>query len=219
MSSRWWYPSPFDRMEELSFKPVPEGWIFRPPKPWLFGPGHHYPWLFGSGHHYLINEVQKSELSVHLRQMLRVFERATMIIVIVGVAIVVPLAPVLNEHPVMSFAGLVVGTVATAFVVGHLAVTHMYRAVQPLMAGLQPTTQRSTQGNLEGLLAIYSRGRLEHHCLSSLVMFAVVASLASRHISSGWNLFSLLGLLGAILLGPQTIYWFLLYIAKVRSER
>jgi len=220
MSSRWWYPSPFDRMEELSFKPVPEGWIFRPPKPWLFGPGHHYPWLFGPGPHYLINEVQKSELSAHLRKMLRVSERGMMITIIVGVAIVVPLAPVLNEHPVMSFAGLVVGTVATAFVVGHLAVTHMYRAVQPLMAGLQPTTQRSTQGNLEGLLAIYSRGRLAYHCLSSLVMFAVVASLSSRiFLSSGWNLSSLLGLFGAIMLGSGTIYWFLLYIAKVRSER
>jgi hypothetical protein len=209
MSSRWWYPSPFDRMEELSFKPIPEGWIFRPPKPWLFGPGHHY----------LINEVQKSELSIHLRQMLRVFERGIMIIVIVGVAIVVPLAPVLNEHPAMSFAGLVVGAVAAGFVAGHLAVTHMYRAVQPLMAGLQPTTQRSTQGILDGQLAVYSRGRLGYHCLSSLVMFAVVASLSSRHISSGWNLFSLLGLFGTIMLGSGTIYWFVLYIAKVKSER
>ena len=209
MSSRWWYLSPFDRMEELSFKPVPEGWIFQPPKPWPFSPGRHY----------LINEVQKSELSVHLRQMRRALERASIIIIAVSVAIVVPLAPVLNEHPVMSFAGLVVGTLAAVFVVGHLAVTHMSRAAQPLMAGLQPTTQRSTQGFLEGQLAIYSSGRLAYRCLSSLVMFAVVASLSSRHISSGWNLLALVGLFGAIMLGSGTIYWFVLYIAKVRLER
>src|SRR5262249_25146651 len=147
MSSRWWYPSPFDRMEELAFKPVPEGWIFRPPKPWPFSPWRHY----------LVNEVQKSELSVHLRQGRRVLQRAMaiMIIVIVMVAMVVPVPPLINEHPVITFAGLLVGGAAAAFVVAHLAATHMYRAVQPLMAGLQPTTQRSTQGNLEGLLAIY----------------------------------------------------------------
>src|SRR5215471_3077849 len=205
MSSRWWYLSPFDRMEELSFKPVPEGWIFQPPKPWPFSPGRHY----------LINEVQKSELSVHLRQMRRALERASIIIIAVSVAIVVPLAPVLNEHPVMSFAGLVVGTLAAVFVVGHLAVTHMYRAAQPLIAGLQPTTQRSTQGFLEGELAIYSRGRLAYRCLKSLAMFAVVLSLSFR-TSSFWYLLSLFG---TIVLGSGTIHWFLLYIAKVRSER
>ena len=127
-----------------------------------------------------------------------------------------PVALVLNEkHPVMTFAGLVVGAAATGFVVIHLAVTHMYRAVHPLMAGLQPTTQRSTQGFLETQLAIHSRVRLAYHCLSSLVMFAVVASLTSR-ISSGWQVLSLLG---AIILGSGTVYWLLLYIAKVRSER
>jgi len=127
----------------------------------------------------------------------------------------VPLAPVLNEHPVMSFAGLVVGTLAAGFVVGHLAVTHMYRATQPLIAGLQPTTQRSTQGFLEGELAIYSRGRLAYRCLKSLAMFAVVLSLSFR-TSSFWYLLSLFG---TIVLGSGTIHWFLLYIAKVRSER
>jgi hypothetical protein len=54
-------------------------------------------------------------------------------------------------------------------------------------------------------------------------MFAVLALLSSRHISSdissGWNLLSLFDLLVAILLGSGTIYCFILYIAKVRSER
>jgi hypothetical protein len=69
-------------------------------------------------------------------------------------------------------------------------------------------------------LAIHSRGRLAYDCLKSLVIFAVVVSLSSRiFLSSGWNLFSLLGLLGAIMLGSGTIYLFVLCIAKVRSER
>ena len=204
MTSRWWCPSPFDRMHERAFKRVPEGWIFRAPNPWLFGPRRHY----------LIDQAQKSELSIHLRQVYRVVERALIIIV----AIAVPVALVLNDnHPVMTFPGLVVGAAAIGFVVIHLAVTHMYRAVQPLMAALQPTTQRSTQGFLETQLAIHSRGRLAYYCLSSLVLFAVVLfALLSSRIWSGGNL---LWLVSAIILGSAPVYWFLLYIAKVRSER
>jgi hypothetical protein len=111
MTSRWWRPSPFDRMHELAFKRVPEGWIFRAPNPWIFGPGRHY----------LIDEAQKSELSPHLRQIYRVGQRT----IIILVAIAVPLALVLNDkYPVMTFTGLVVGAAATAFVVMHLAVAH-----------------------------------------------------------------------------------------------
>jgi hypothetical protein len=190
-------------MDELSFKRVPEGWIFRAPNPWLFGPGRHY----------LIDQAQKSELSTQLRQMYRVFDRALIIIVAVLVAITLPVAPLINEHPVIILAGLIVGAAVPAFVVAHVAVTHMYRAVEPLMAGLRPTTQRSTQGILEGQLAIHSRGRLAYYFLSSLVLFAVLVWLSSR---SGWNALSLLG---AIVLGSGTVYWLLIYVAKVRSER
>jgi hypothetical protein len=204
MTAHWWCPSSFDRMDELSFKRVPEGWIFRAPNPWLFGPGRHY----------LVDQTQKSELSTHLRQMYRVLDRALMIIVAVFVAIMVPVAPLIDEHPIIILAGLLGGGAATAFVVAHLVVTHVCRVVQPLLAGLQPTTQRSTQGMLESQLAIHSRGRLAYYCLSSLVLFAALASLSSR-ISSGWNPF---WLLGTILFGSGTVYWSLLLIAKIRSE-
>lgn len=205
MISPWWCPSAFDRMDELSFKSVPEGWIFRAPTPWLFGPGRHY----------LIDQAQKCELSGHLRRMYRVLDRALIIIVAVLVTVMVPVVPLINERPVIVLAGLLIGAAATAFVVAHLAATHMYRAVQPLIAGLQPTTQRSTQGILGRQLAIHSRGRLAYYCLSSLVLFSVLAWLSSG-LSSGWHLFSLLGV---ILLGSGAVYWSLLYVAKVRSER
>jgi len=56
MSSRWWFP--FDGMEEMSFKRVPEGWVYRAPN----------PWLFGRGRYYLLNEKQKSEVAGHHRR-------------------------------------------------------------------------------------------------------------------------------------------------------
>jgi hypothetical protein len=46
-------------------------------------------------------------------------------------------------------------------------------------------------------------------------LFSVLAWLSSG-LSSGWHLFSLLGV---ILLGSGAVYWSLLYVAKVRSER
>jgi hypothetical protein len=46
---------PEDRavLESISFKPVPGGFVYRAPRPWLFGPTRHY----------LISESQKAEIS------------------------------------------------------------------------------------------------------------------------------------------------------------
>ena len=55
MSSRWWFP--FDGMEEMSFKRVPEGWVYRVPN----------PWLLGRSRYYLVSEKQKSEIAGHHR--------------------------------------------------------------------------------------------------------------------------------------------------------
>ena len=57
MSSRWWFP--FDGMEEMSFKRVPEGWVYRVPN----------PWLVGRSRYYLVSEKQKSEIAGHHRRM------------------------------------------------------------------------------------------------------------------------------------------------------
>jgi hypothetical protein len=57
MSSRWWFP--FDGMEEMSFKRVPEGWVYRVPN----------PWLLGRSRYYLVSEKQKSEIAGHHRRM------------------------------------------------------------------------------------------------------------------------------------------------------
>src|SRR5262249_19282971 len=40
MSRHWW--NPFDGMEELTFRPVEGGFLYRAPSPWVFGRYRHY---------------------------------------------------------------------------------------------------------------------------------------------------------------------------------
>ena len=51
MSRHWW--NPFDGMEELTFRPVEGGFLYRAPS----------PWLFGRYRHYFVNTEQKATLA------------------------------------------------------------------------------------------------------------------------------------------------------------
>jgi hypothetical protein len=72
VTDRSWLP--FTGMEELPFKRVPEGWVYRAPNPWLLGPAH-----------YLLNDVQKSEVAGHLRRAWRFTFLTIIVIVAAGV--------------------------------------------------------------------------------------------------------------------------------------
>jgi hypothetical protein len=193
--SRWW--SPFDGIEEMSFKRVPEGWVYAAPK----------PWVFGSGRYYLLSESQKAEIASQLRRVWRVLLAA--IIVVVAVAVPISL-PRFDEHPV---AGLALAMLA-GLVIGLLSNTYLCRAIRPIVAGLQPTTQRITQGEvLKTQVAVFSRGKLMFFGLLSLAMFAL-ASFRPLLTEVAWDATSIWG---AFLFGACTIYWFALYVAKRRQ--
>jgi hypothetical protein len=197
MSSRWWFP--FDGMEELSFKRVPEGWVYRVPN----------PWLLGRSRHYLVSEKQKSDIAGHHRRM--------WLFLLLGVAVIAAVGAPLtfvgfNEQQVVlslaaaALLGLIVGFAANAW---------LCRTIRPIIADLTPTTQRITQSEvLNTQIAVFSRGYLLFFGSLSLLLFALIA-LQPLLTSAGWDARSLCG---ALLFGAGTIYWFALYIAKCRQS-
>ena len=197
MSSRWWFP--FDGMEEMSFKRVPEGWVYRVPN----------PWLLGRSRYYLVSEKQKSEIAGHHRRMWLFLLLGITVIAAVGAPLT--LAGFDEQQVVLSLAtaallGLIVGFVANAW---------LYRTIRPVIAGLPPTTQRITQSEvLNTQIAVFSRGYLLFFGSLSLLLFALIA-LQPLLTSAGWDTRSLFG---ALLFGAGTIYWFALYIAKRRQS-
>ena len=197
MSSRWWFP--FDGMEEMSFKRVPEGWVYRVPN----------PWLLGRSRYYLVSEKQKSEIAGHHRRMWLFLLLGIAVIAAVGAPLT--LARFDERQVVVSLAtaalvGLIVGFVANAW---------LCRTIRPIIADLTPTTQRITQSEvLNTQIAVFSRGYLLFFGSLSLLLFALIA-LQPLLTSAGWDARSLCG---AMLFGAGTIYWFALYIAKRRQS-
>ena len=197
MSSRWWFP--FDGMEEMSFKRVPEGWVYRVPN----------PWLLGRSRYYLVSEKQKSEIAGHHRRMWLFLLLGIAVIAAVGAPLT--LAGFDEQQVVLSLAtaallGLIVGFVANAW---------LCRTIRPIIADLPPTTQRITQSEvLNTQIAVFSRGYMLFFGSLSLLLFALIA-LQPLLTSAGWDARSLCG---ALLFGAGTIYWFALYIAKRRQS-
>lgn len=197
MSSRWWFP--FDGMEEMSFKRVPEGWVYRVPN----------PWLLGRSRYYLVSEKQKSEIAGHHRRMWLFLLLGIAVIAAVGAPLT--LAGFDEQQVVLSLAtaallGLIVGFVANAW---------LCRTIRPIIADLTPTTQRITQSEvLNTQIAVFSRGYLLFFGSLSLLLFALIA-LQPLLTSAGWDARSLCD---AMLFGAGTIYWFALYIAKRRQS-
>ena len=197
MSSRWWFP--FDGMEKMSFKRVPEGWVYRAPN----------PWLLGRSRYYLVSEKQKSEIAGHHRRMWLFLLLGIAVIAAVGAPLT--LAGFDEEQVVLSLAtaallGLIVGFVANAW---------LWRTIRPIIADLPPTTQRIAQSEvLNTQIAVFSRGYLLFFGSLSLLLLALIA-LQPLLRSAGWDARSLCG---ALLFGAGTIYWFALYIAKRRQS-
>jgi hypothetical protein len=186
-------------MEEMSFKRVPEGWVYRAPN----------PWLLGRSRYYLVSEKQKSEIAGHHRRMWLFLLLGIAVIAAVGAPLT--LAGFDEQQVVLSLAtaallGLIVGFVANAW---------LCRTIRPIIADLTPTTQRITQSEvLNTQIAVFSRGYLLFFGSLSLLLFALIA-LQPLLTSAGWDARSLCG---AMLFGAGTIYWFALYIAKRRQS-
>jgi hypothetical protein len=182
-------------MEEMSFKRTSAGgWIYRAPNPWLVGPGRHY----------LVNDEQKSKVAAHQRRTWRILFWAILATVAVGVPLAMPWA---DQHTLAA----TVGSVLVGAAVGLACNAYLARKIRPFIAGLAPTNERITQGDVfKTQIAVFSRGYLVFFAVLSLALLVLVASRPLL-TAAGWDMTSLIGI---VLFGFGTIYWSALYVAK-----
>lgn len=197
MNDRGWFP--FAGMEELSFKRVPEGWVYRAPN----------PWLVGRARHYLLDEAQKSEVAGHLRRAWRLTLLGIVAVVAAGVPLTTSKFDAGHGLAVLAayaLAGVVVGMIANA---------SLCRAVRPIVAGLPPTAPPITRSDaIKIQIAAFPRKHLLVLALLSSAMFAL-AVLPPLLTADGWDPWSVCG---AVLFGAGAAYWLTLYLAKRRRS-
>jgi hypothetical protein len=191
MNNRWWFP--FRDMEQIAFKRVPEGYVYRAPN----------PWLIGRSRYYVVNAEQKAELSACHRQMWRHLFWA----IVIGAGVAVPVAaPRFEEHSVVTL-GI---SVLIGLVIGFAVNLHLAGKVRPLLAGLTPTAERITQSDaFKTQVAVFSRGYLIGFALLSFALF--VLTMLAPLTGARWDFTTLIG---APLFGFGAIYWLVLYVAK-----
>jgi len=196
MAHHWWHP--LDGMQELSFKPVAGGCLYRAPSPWLFGPARHY----------VVSKEQKATLALHHRTMLRL---AFWLIVMMG-ALAVPLAGLFLPTQSLAFIG---ASMLIGLAIGLSLNAWLVHKVKPIIAGLTPSAERITQRQMFGTQAsTFSRRYVLGFAALSFVMLALSAA---RPIfdPAGRDLIAIIGI---GLFGLATIYWCALYLAQCRRE-
>jgi hypothetical protein len=189
-------------MEELTFRPVEGGFLYRAPS----------PWLFGRYRHYFVNTEQKATLaSAHRTTMRQIFWT-----IVVGAVAFAPIAGVfLPSHSnaqqlaylgVAALIGLAIGLTLNAL---------LLLRVKPIIATLTLSSERITQRDMFGTQATtFSRGYVLGFAALSFVMLALSAA---RPIfdPAGRDLIAVIGI---ALFGFTTIYWCAVYIAKCWRE-
>jgi len=189
-----WYP--FDRMAELVFKPVADGYLYRAPS----------LWLFTRGPHFRVTEAQKAELIVCHRTMLR----ALFWLIVIGGALGGPLAAAgLHGHgwKMLALCGLV------GLAIGYAANVWLVRKVRPMLTQLAPTDERITRGErFKRQVAVFSPRFVIAFGLLSLALTALEV-LRGIYGPDGWDL---IAVFGTALFGACTIYWAVLYAMKRR---
>jgi hypothetical protein len=199
MSRQWW--NPFDGMEELTFRPVDGGFLYRAPN----------RWVFGRYRHYFANADQKAALASAHRTMMR----QTFWTIIIGAAFCAPIAGVfLPSHSnaqqlaylgVSALIGLAIGLTLNFL---------LLQKVNPIIATLTPSNDRITRRDTFAQTTTFSRGYVLCFTVLSFVMLALSAA---RPIFDPAGR-DLIAVIGTTLFGFCTVYWCAIYIAKWRRE-
>jgi hypothetical protein len=189
-------------MEELTFRPVEGGFLYRAPNPWLFG---HYQ-------HYFVNAEQKATLaSAHRTMMLQLFWS-----IVIGAAACAPIAGVFlhSESNAQQLAYL--GAAAlVGLAIGLTLNALLLHKIRPIIDTLTPSSERITQRDMFGAQATtFSRRYVLGFAALS---FAMLALSAARPIFDPAGR-DLIAIIGVTLFGFTTIYWCAVYIAKCWRE-
>ena len=155
-----------DRAVEAAFKPVPGGYEFRRPN----------PWLFGFWRTYLVNDAQKEALAAFVRQRQRLILGLLAIYLLLGFAVTIAFERSGGPPDLSPAQFLAVVLAALAGMLLLALVPHIYlmRKVEPLLAQLQRTDEQATlHQQLFGVAAVISP---VHLALGGLGGFLVAAS-------------------------------------------
>jgi hypothetical protein len=205
--------SSFDRAVKASFKPVPGGYEFRRPNPWLFG-------LWRT---YLVNEAQKEVLAAYVRQRQRLILGLLAIYLLIAFAATVAIQA-LGGPPDLSTAEFL--TIVAVAMLGMLVlalVPHIYlmRKIEPLLAELPRTDEQATfHQQLFGVAAVISPVHLALGGLGGFLITASnlksIADMLAQGATGSELLWSVIGLLIGVLLASYFAY---LAILRRRLKR
>jgi hypothetical protein len=196
MATHWWHP--LDGMQELSFKPVTGGYLYRAPSPWLFGPAPHY----------IVTEEQKAALAIQHRAMLR---QAFWLIVVMG-ALAAPLAGLFLPTQGIPF---IAASMLIGLAIGLFLNALLVRNIKPILAGLTPSAERITRLDMFGKQAeTFSRRYVLSFAALSFVMLALSAARpifdpAGRDV---------IAIVGVAIFALATVYWCALLVAQCWRE-
>jgi hypothetical protein len=205
------------QIEAMLFKPVPGGFIYRAPN----------PWIFGRANHYIVNEQQKAEL-LGMLVAPRPLLRLTFIVAGVllwGVAMgTVGWAISGHEDPAVGDAVImIVMTFAALFLVLHLALRRKLGRMQPILVAATHTTAAITSGEISAAInkTTSFKTAVVVVAMSAFGCGAQMFSLVirnSRHplfsdVQSDLSVFLL------ILCAVMMVRYFTLAIGKVRQTR
>lgn len=127
-----------DSREAIWFKPVPEGYVFRAPN----------PWVFGRGKYFLVTEAQKAQLLSVLaaRSQSRTLTIFLLCFTAMFSATLAALAFFAGDtlHSLGIFLVTIVITLGSMYAALLITAAPTARRVQPLLADLSPTDQRIT---------------------------------------------------------------------------
>jgi len=106
---------------------------------------------------------------------------------------------------------MLAGAVVIGLVIGFAFNAYLARTIRPILAGLEPTTQRITRREaLATQVTVFSGRKIMFFGLLSLALFAL-SVMDALVTSAGWGVMSITG---ALLFGSATLYWAAMYIAK-----
>jgi tetratricopeptide (TPR) repeat protein len=154
-------------IEAALFKPVPGGFVYRAPN----------PWVFGRADHYLVDEAQKAGILalVTPRRPMLVLALCFGGFLLVAGAAVVALLVFADDYPATVAAALIAAMVPVTVLALHLAARRALRRVQPVLAGASPTNQRITAAEIRRAV----NARLSDKQLWRTGIFGAIACLVS----------------------------------------
>jgi hypothetical protein len=187
---------------EMRFKRTPQGWIFRAPTPWIFGPRPHY----------LVSDAQKAKIEV-------VLGASTLVVWLLAAVIA---AIVFLWPPLASVTTLYKHFLFLALCYLLLAGQNFYNclALRAILKGSPRTSEKIRLDEwLKGPAGMYSAEQLKFLLVLFLVLFVGSFFLWAYQLSKGnaGDLFLSIG--GIVALGCAAILFGALLRVKLRSGR